>query len=106
MIRPNTRTPDGYDEANALNILREMEELGYPNPEDCFDAYVRGVRYPHIQVQLTGKDGNAFAVMGEVVRALRAHDVPKEEVDKYTQEAKSGNYDHLLLTSMQWVDVL
>jgi hypothetical protein len=30
--------------------------------------------------------------------------VPSEEIDAYFAEATSGDYDHLLHTTMAWVD--
>ena len=63
------------------------------------------VKYPEISVQLTGNDGNAFAIMGAVARALRNGGVSKEEIDKYQEESMSGDYDGLLQTAMRWVDV-
>jgi Domain of unknown function (DUF4314) len=61
-------------------------------------------RYPEVQVQLTGQDGNAFAVLGRTAAALRRAGVPPEEVDAFFAEATSGDYDHLLQTTMAWVD--
>ena len=63
------------------------------------------IRYPDITVQLTGNDGNAFFIIGAVSSALRRHGVDKEEIDVFTEEAMSGDYDHLLATCMKWVDV-
>lgn len=63
------------------------------------------VKYPEITVKLTGEDGNAFAIMGAVRREMRRHGVPKEEIDAYIAEATSGDYDHLLATTMEWVEV-
>lgn len=62
-------------------------------------------RYPDIHVQLTGEDGNAFMVLGLVRRALRRAQVPAGEIEAFTEEAKSGDYDRLLQTAMRWVDV-
>lgn len=64
-----------------------------------------GVRHPDISVQLTGEDGNAFAILGAVSKALRRAGYG-DEVQAFTDEATSGDYDHLLATAMQWVDVL
>lgn len=62
-------------------------------------------RYPNIEVQLSGEDGNAFAIMGAVRRALRRADVPNAEIEEFSREAMAGDYDHLLQTCMRWVDV-
>lgn len=64
------------------------------------------VKYPHVTVQLTGQDGNAFFILGRVMGALRDAGVPEEEVDEFLREAKSGDYDHLLATVMKWVNAL
>ena len=61
-------------------------------------------RYPEVQVQLSGQDGNAFAILGRTAAALRAAGVPQEEIDSFFAEATSGDYDHLLQTTMAWVD--
>jgi hypothetical protein len=63
------------------------------------------IKFPEIEVELTGGDGNAMAIIGKVRRALRRAGVDKAEVDKFTDEATSGDYDHVLQTCMQWVDV-
>lgn len=62
-------------------------------------------KYPGITVSLIGGDGNAFAVLGKVQRALRSAGVPSEEVEAFANEATSGDYDHLLATVMSWVEV-
>lgn len=62
-------------------------------------------KYPDVHVRLTGTDGNAFAIMGTVARALREAGVPKEEIDEYREESMSGDYDNLLRTAMRWVNV-
>ena len=62
------------------------------------------IRHPEVEVQLTGGDGNAFAVLGVVRKALvdAGHD---DEVEAFFAEATSGDYDHLLGTCMRWVSV-
>lgn len=62
-------------------------------------------RYPEIEVQLTETDGNAFAVMGAVTKALKRAGVPLAEINLFREEAMSGDYHHLLRTTMQWVEV-
>ena len=80
-------------------------------------------KYPSITVPLSTEDGNAFAIIGRVTRALRRArtedpddelDAPAsrgerlvsdEEIAAFTAEAMSGDYDHVLQTVMRWVDV-
>lgn len=63
------------------------------------------VKYPHVTVKLIGGDGNAFAILGAVQRALRRAGVPQEEIQTFLDEAKAGDYDHLLGVVMQTVEV-
>ena len=56
-------------------------------------------------VKLVGEDGNAFYVMGHVKQSLRRAGADKEYIDKYLSEATSGDYDHLLVVSMEYVEV-
>lgn len=55
-------------------------------------------------VTLIGEDGNAFAIIGRVRRAISRSDHP-ELVEAFLQEAMAGDYDHLLQTCMQYVTV-
>lgn len=63
------------------------------------------VKYPDIDVQLTGEDGNAYAIMGSVRDALRRGGVDQAEQALFLEEATAGDYDHLLRTCMAWVNV-
>jgi hypothetical protein len=62
------------------------------------------MRHPDVQVELVGTDGNAFAVLGAVSKALKGAG-HGDEVPAFMAEATSGDYDHLLATVMRWVDV-
>jgi len=62
-------------------------------------------RFPNIEVELVGNDGNAFSILGNVTRAMRRGGVPKTDIDAFMAEATAGDYDHLLGTVMRWVEV-
>ena len=62
-------------------------------------------RYPDIEVKLTGEDGNAYAIMAAVRKALKAADVPQKEIDQYLEESQAGDYNDLVVTAMKWVEV-
>ena len=62
-------------------------------------------KYPDVKVNLSGSDGNSFAILGKVSRALRKADVGDAEAKAFFDEAKSGDYNHLLQTCMKWVSV-
>jgi len=57
-----------------------------------------------IEVQLVGSNGNAFAILGKVSRALKKAGFP-DLADEFMTEATSGDYDHLLRTCMRYVHV-
>lgn len=64
------------------------------------------VKYPEIEVELLGNDGNAFAILGAVKKALRRGGVPSSEIEKFMDEATSGDYNDLLNTVQSWVVVI
>jgi hypothetical protein len=64
------------------------------------------VKYPNVKVRLTGRDGNAFAIMGAVSMALRLANASKEEIAEYRKESTAGDYDNLLQVADRWVVVL
>jgi len=62
------------------------------------------VRHPEVKkVKLIGEDGNAFAILGRVMKAMKVAGVSKAEIDAYYAEATDGDYDHLLQTTLRWV---
>ena len=63
------------------------------------------VKYPEVQVQLTGNDGNAFAILGNCQKAARQAGLTKDQIDEFVNEAMSGDYDHLLQTCMKYFEV-
>ncbi len=58
----------------------------------------------NVKVQLIGESGNAFAIMGRVIKALRqaGHE---DLIEQYQKEAQSGSFDNLLRVTMEYVDV-
>ena len=58
----------------------------------------------NIKVKLVGTDGNAFAIMGKVIKALKQGG-REELVEEFKKEAMSGDYNNLLCTVMNYVKV-
>ena len=58
-----------------------------------------------VVVDLLGEDGNAFAIMGRVRKAMRRAGVENDVIEAYTKEATAGDYDHLLRVTMDYVEV-
>ena len=66
---------------------------------------IPGTDIPKPKVKLVGEDGNAFLILGKVKRALQLAGVSTEIIEEYLEQARSGNYDHLLMVTMNYVDV-
>lgn len=56
-----------------------------------------------VTLTLEGPGGNAFVILGKVSKALKRAGYDQEFIDQYLEEAKSGDYDHLLQTTMRYV---
>lgn len=59
-------------------------------------------RFPGIRVQLSGEDGNAFAIISRCRRAARLGGVSDNDIETFTCEARSGDYEYVLQTAMRW----
>jgi|TARA_R100000152_G_C6654979_1_gene95521 hypothetical protein len=59
----------------------------------------------NVDVDLVGKDGNAFMVLGICQKAARRAGIEDTEINKFLDEAKQGDYDHLLRTCMKYFNV-
>lgn len=53
---------------------------------------------------LVGIDDNAFVVMGYTSKAMRECGYSKKDIEQYQKLCMSGNYDELLVRSMEWID--
>lgn len=62
-------------------------------------------KYPNVTVPLSAASGNSFDILTAVRLALRRAKVPQTEIALFTDEATTGDYDHLLQTCMKWVNV-
>ena len=49
-----------------------------------------------VKLNLVGKDGNAFNLMGLFQQQARKEKWTKEEIDEVLDDARSGDYNHLL----------
>lgn len=57
-----------------------------------------------MKYDLVGIDGNAFSVMGYVLRAMKECNMSKEEQSDYQTKAMSGDYNNLLAVSVDMID--
>jgi hypothetical protein len=63
-------------------------------------------KYPNVIVEMdiSGPDGNAFAIMGRVQAALKKAGATEKELAQYSMDSMSGDYDNLLAAADKWVD--
>ena len=62
-------------------------------------------RYPDVQVQLSGTDGNVFAIIGRVAAALRRAGEPAAATAFCAAAFRAGSYDAVLRLCLATVDV-
>lgn len=55
---------------------------------------------------LVGVNGNAFSIMAYVVKAMRECHCTKDEISSYQSKAMSSDYNALVATSMDQLEVL
>ena len=56
-------------------------------------------------VQLTGRDGNAFAIMGACRKAAQEAGWSRARIDAVMAAMTSGSYDHLLRVALEHFEV-
>lgn len=59
-----------------------------------------------VKVRLVGTDGNAFAILSKVEKAMRDAGVEEDAIKVYHMQATAGDYDNLLSVTQDWVDVI
>ena len=59
----------------------------------------------NIKVELTGCDGNGWFIISRVSKALKKAG-QADLAKKYRTEATSRDYDHLIQTTMEYVDIV
>jgi hypothetical protein len=63
-------------------------------------------KYPDVEVQLSGEDGNIFGIIGKIGKALRRAGYEKQEVEEFSQMMfASESYDEALQNAMRTVVV-
>ena len=62
-------------------------------------------KYLNITVQLVGQDSNAYNLLGICRRAMKRARLPESEIEAFTQEVTSSDYNHLLITCTEWFNV-
>ena len=50
-------------------------------------------------------NGNAYAIMGAVSKAIKKAGATQEEIKKYQEESVSGDYNNVITTASKYVNV-
>lgn len=92
-----TVTEDGKVEfTSGFDLWTGAEDVGvWPNNEHPL--------FPQVEVELSDQDGNAFSIIGRTVKAMRRAGVPEKDRQAYVAEATSGDYNHVLQTTIRTV---
>ena len=61
--------------------------------------------HSNVTVELSGSDGNAFAIIGKCMAEARKAGLTREELEEFRTEAMEGDYDHLLQTCMKYFEI-
>lgn len=72
---------------------------------DFFNKPKKGGTMTKPELELSGQDGNAFAVIGRATKVARRARWNVEEIKKFQEEAMAGDYNHVLQTCMKYFDV-
>lgn len=59
-------------------------------------------KYPNIVVPMEGEDGNAFAILARVRKAMRRANLSETEWWAFHAEATCEDYNNLLATVARW----
>ena len=65
------------------------------------------VKYPDVTVQLTGKNGNVYNLLGIVAGGMRKSGLSIKDKEDFIEEAtSSGSYDEVIQLIMRTVNVI
>lgn len=63
-------------------------------------------RFKHVRVNMFGVDGNAFMILGTVLKAMGHYGIGNWERAVFKSAAISGTYENLLRTCNRWVTIV
>jgi len=58
------------------------------------------------ELKLIGEDGNVFFILGKAVREAKRAGWSEEKIEKFKEDAMSGDYDHALQTCFKYFDII
>lgn len=60
-------------------------------------------KYAKVALQVSETDSSAFGVVNAARQALRKAGASRAEIEAFSKEALSGDYNHVLNTTASWV---
>lgn len=61
--------------------------------------------FPSVAIDVSGPDGNAYAIMGVISHVLRTVGYSKNEIDDVLKDMMSSNYEHLIEVASKYVTI-
>lgn len=61
--------------------------------------------YPEIDVPIITEKCEPTELIGRAKVRMRNFGLEDEQIDQFEREARSGDFDHLLNTMMEWVNI-
>lgn len=85
------------------SILKKAEKIKREQiKQKCVNA-----KYPtNIVIDISGEQGNSFAIMGCCQDIARKLFLPKEELEQFLKECTNGDYTNLLKTCQKWFGII
>jgi predicted protein tyrosine phosphatase len=93
-------------ENKKIIILDIPDNYHYMEPElvELIKSRVAPYLNKRVCMNLVGLDGNAFSLMGAFSKEAKRQGWKPDEIKTVIDECKSGDYDHLLFTLMQFTE--
>lgn len=91
----------GFDD-NRGTLMQKIREEYQLDPKNCT---LRILPKDKPKIPDFGRDGNAFALLGQANTAAKKAGWSDDEMQSVMKEAKSGDYDHLIQTIIRHFEV-
>jgi len=78
-----------------------MQEVKFEYSAEVMEEYAE---LGKAELQLVGLDGNAWSIIGATKQAMRTWGYSSQAQHEMTEDATSGDYNHVIQTAMFWTD--
>lgn len=59
-----------------------------------------------MKYDLTTVDGNAFSIMGYIIKGMRKEGFTEQQIKEYQSKAMSSDYNNLVTVSLDYMEML